>query len=490
MPPDDILQAVRDGLASSFCLFGYNVESNDQLAQLTDALHKAAREGNQPPPLIGIDQEGGQLMAVTDGATELPGNMALGATKSAELAEKAGYVLARELLALGINLNFAPSVDINNNPDNIAIGVRSFGDDPHEVARLGVAIIKGMQAQGVIATAKHFPGHGDTSQDSHYTAPTIPHNIAYMESNELIPFREAIDAGVKAVMSAHILFPALDAEYPATLSDHILNGLLRRNLGFDGIIITDAMDMHAVARLGHQESVELALRAGIDLVLLGHIPDQLELTQKLTYRMDTVTHARIQNLRASLPTEPPSRDVIGCAEHQAIAQEIADKSITLVRDTAQQLPLKPATDDTIVVITPEPTNFTPADTSSGVQIGLADAIRQRHANTHSFELSAKATQNDIDGLLQQSADADTVVVGTILADKQEMQALLVNRLLEAGKNPVVIAMRTPYDLVAFPSVETYLCTYSIRPASMEATARVLFGEIEAVGVLPCAVRGA
>src|SRR5688572_17576366 len=167
-PPSEILEAVRAGRAGAFCLFAHkNVESPAQVRRLCEALHQAAREGNQPPPIIGIDQEGGQLIAITMGATELPGNMALGATRSPELARKAGYVLGRELLAMGINMNFAPSLDVNTHPDNPVIGIRSFSDDSHLVAELGAALIEGMQAQGVMASAKHFPGHGATATDSH-----------------------------------------------------------------------------------------------------------------------------------------------------------------------------------------------------------------------------------------------------------------------------------------------------------------------------------
>lgn len=485
--PQDILDAVRAGEIAAFCLFAHmNVESPAQLRALNQSLIQAAAEGGLPPPLIGIDQEGGQLMAVAGGATELPGNMALGAARSTELAWRAGYVLARELLAMGVNLNFAPSLDVNVNALNPVIGSRSFGDDSEWVAALGVAMIAGLQSQGVIATAKHFPGHGDTSADSHFAVPVVSHGLERIRQVELHPFREAVKHGVKAVMSAHVLFSELDETTPATLSSLILTGLLRGELGFQGLVLTDAMDMHAVAREGAQRAVEGALRAGADLVLLAHLPDQMGLHRSMAHleRADSV--ARIMAARREIPLDLPPLDVVGCAEHQRIAQDIADQSITLVKDDGC-LPLRPAPEAVIAVITPAPADLTPADTSSSVEIRLADAIQRRHPLVLRFELPHHASDANIRALLDGCEAADYVVVGTISANNHPAQGALVNGLMARGKRPLVIALRTPYDILAFPNVPAYLCAYSIRAVSVEAAAKVLFGEIEPRGVLPCAI---
>ncbi len=487
-PPTDVLDAVRRGYIGAFCLFAYNVESPTQLRQLTDSLRHAAHEGGQLPPILGIDQEGGQVIAVTGGATELPGNMALGATRSPELAEKAGYVLARELLAMGVNLNFAPSLDVNVNPANPVIGIRSFGDNPQLVADLGTAMIRGMQAAGVIATAKHFPGHGDTAIDTHLSLPEVAHTLDRMEAVELLPFRAAIKAGVGAIITAHMVFSALDPDNPATVSPIVLDSFLRHTLGFSGLIITDAMDMHAVAQRGAEVSVRDALNAGVDLALLGHLPDQLGMMERMKSLVRPDALARIEKARQAIPQTLPPFDVIGCTEHQQIAQTIADQSITLVRDSGQ-LPLRPGPDDRIIVITPQPVDLTPADTSSQVQMTLTDAIQRRHPHVQSFELPYQATLVDIQNILQATADAKIVIVGTISVDRNTAQADLVQALYQRGQSPIVIALRTPYDLVDFPMIETYLCAYGIRPVTMEAVARVLFGEIEARGVLPCALPG-
>lgn len=488
--PQAILDGVAQGEIRSFCLFaGQNVESPAQLRALTDGLRLTAEDNQHPTPLIGIDQEGGQLVPIRGGATELPGNMALGATRSVELARQAGMVMGRELLAMGINFNFAPSMDVNNNPKNPVIGIRSFGDDPEWVGKLGSAIIQGLQDEGVIATAKHFPGHGDTVMDTHHDSPVVPHNRDRVDDIELKPFRHAIEAGVLAVMTAHITYTTFDEDNPATLSYKILNDLLREAMGFNQLIITDAMDMHAVSQFGNEESVRSALEAGSDIILLGHIKNQLDLAQKFVGKENVASVARIVEAQHKIPRDLPSLDVVGCKEHQAIAQEIADKSITLVRDESGQLPLQLDASQKIAVITPRPSNLTPADTSALVNIKLAECVQSRHQNTLSLETLLVPDESEIKALMAQLEDIDTIIIGTISAEEFNKQAQLITALQAQGKSPIVVALRTPYDILAFPTIETYLCAYGIRDVTSEATAKVLFGEIPATGVLPCVIPG-
>ena len=485
--PAEVLDAVKNGVIGSFCLFsGLNVESPAQLRHLNESLMAAAEEGGHLPLIIGIDQEGGQLIAVTGGTTELPGNMALGATRDENLAEQAGRVLGKELLAMGFNMNFAPSIDVNINPRNPVIGTRAFGEDPEWVARLGAAMIRGLQAEGLIATAKHFPGHGDTAVDSHHEVPVVPHAMDRMHTVELYPFRVAIESGVGAVMTAHVLFSALDDTTPATLSPAILTGLLRRDLDFGGLIVTDAMDMHAVSRLGDEVSTRAALDAGADIILLAHVKDQLALAEAVRDAGNPESLARIAAVREKLPRELPPLSVIGCAQHQAVAVEIARRAVTQVKGGA--LPLDPTPEDHIAVVTVRPQNLTPADTSASVKIGLDEAVRARHANTYGWELDYGADEDAIRDLLAAVPDdARFVIVGTINANDDASQAEFVRALIARGQNPIVVALRTPYDLAAFPEIETYLCTYSIRRVSIEAAAGALFGEFVPTGVLPCTI---
>lgn len=484
----EILAGVRAGEITAFCLFAdKNVRSLEQLRDLTLSLHTAARQGGQPPPIIGIDQEGGQLIAIQSGATELPGNMALGATRSAELAYSAGQVLARELRALGINLNFAPVMDVNTNPLNPVIGVRAFADDPALVAELGTALFRGIQAEGVLASAKHFPGHGDSVNDTHSSTARVDFSRQRIDSVELAPFRAAISAGIASILTGHVVFSEFDDENPASVSPEIVQGLLREQLGYAGLIITDAMDMYAVSQRGAETCVRDALGAGNDLILLGHLPGQLGMLKTLKMLEDPQALRRIAQARQSLPTELLPLDVIGSAEHQAIARQIAEQSITLVKDEIGQIPLRLSAEQKIIVLQPRPRNLTPADTSASVEIRLGAEVQARHANTQIMSYDSDLDALSLAEILAQCTHADVVIVGSISTYEAPQQAKLVRALSEQGKNPIAVALRTPYDLMDYPAVSCYLCTYTIRPVSMAALARVLFGEILACGVLPCAI---
>ncbi|WP_406332761.1 glycoside hydrolase family 3 protein [Streptomyces sp. NBC_00203] len=263
--PDWLLRRLGEGLAS-VGLFGRNIDSPEQLAALTAQL-RAERDD----VLVAIDEEGGDVtrLEVRTGSS-FPGNHALGAVDDISLTEEVAAELGRRLAACGVNLNWAPSADVNSNPDNPVIGVRSFGADTDLVARHTAAYVTGLQSAGVAACTKHFPGHGDTAVDSHHALPRIDADLSVLESRELAPFRAAIAAGTRAVMSAHILVPALDPDRPATLSRRILTGLLREELGYDGLIVTDGMEMQAIAATyGIERGSVLAIAAGADAICVG-----------------------------------------------------------------------------------------------------------------------------------------------------------------------------------------------------------------------------
>ena len=480
-----------------------NMESAAQIKSLSASLQDLARELGLPPLLIATDQEGGQLMAFGDG-TPLPGNMALGATRSPALARKAGEVLGRELAALGINVNYAPCADVNINPRNPVVGVRSFGEDPHLVGELAAAMIEGIQSQGVAATVKHFPGHGDTASDSHHGLGTVPHSRDRLDAVELPPFRATLRADAKLVMTAHLGIPSIDGDNPppATLSPNIINGLLRRDLGFDGVVITDAMDMHAIRQgeLLREDSLRAA-QAGADLLLMTSDPQdqrrayeallqgaqngQLAL-EELQASVDRIT--RLKNWLAEHKTSP-DLSVVQCAEHMQVAKEIAEKSITLVRDEQKYLPIKLEAEKRIAVIIPVPKDLTPADTSSYIQPRLAECIRQHHAQTDEFKISLSPGAQESESLLEQARNYDLIVMGTINAFAEEKQAELVRQLLKLDTPVVIVAMRLPYDLAAFPRASTYLCTYSILEPSMRAGADAMFGFGEMTGRLPVTISG-
>ncbi|MFG2298763.1 glycoside hydrolase family 3 protein [Streptomyces sp. NPDC048603] len=263
--PGWLLRRVSEGL-TSVGLFGRNITSPEQLAALTAQL-RAERED----VLVAIDEEGGDVTRLeVRGGSSFPGNLALGAVDDTALTRDVAHELGRRLAECGVNLNWAPSADVNSNPDNPVIGVRSFGADTHLAARHTAAYVEGLQAAGVAACTKHFPGHGDTSVDSHHALPRIDAGLDTLHARELVPFKAAIAAGTKAVMSAHILVPSLDPTRPATLSPQILTGLLRKELGYEGLIVTDGMEMNAIAgTYGIERGSVLAIAAGADAICVG-----------------------------------------------------------------------------------------------------------------------------------------------------------------------------------------------------------------------------
>lgn len=263
--PAWLAKRLRAGLGG-VCLFGQNVQSPAQVRGLTDAIR-----AENPAAVTAIDEEGGDVTRLFyDAGSPYPGNAILGRIDDPERTRAVGARVGAALAAVGVNLDLAPDVDINSNPDNPVIGTRSFGTDADRVARHSAAWIRGLQDTGVAASAKHFPGHGDTAQDSHLAMPTVPLTEDALFSRELVPFVAAIEAGTRTIMTSHILLPELDAELPATLSHRILGGLLRERLGFSGVIVSDALDMHGASGVrGIPEAAVLALVAGCDLLCIG-----------------------------------------------------------------------------------------------------------------------------------------------------------------------------------------------------------------------------
>jgi beta-N-acetylhexosaminidase len=503
-PPDQFLEVLRRQHVGGVVLFRHkNMGNLAELRGLTHALQHAAAQAGQPPLLIAADQEGGQLIAV-DQTTPFPGNMALGAAGSDKLAYKVGRALGKELSAVGINVDFAPVCDVNSNPLNPVIGTRSFGEDPKLVARLSAALIRGLQSAGVAATAKHFPGHGDTSSDSHRGAPIVRHSAKRVRSVELVPFRAAVNSKVRLVMTAHIVMPALNGgsdELPATLSPRILRDLLRRKMRFNGVVVSDALDMHAMDQgPGYVAETMAAVAAGIDLLLFNHDLSRVEpawsnlvqAARRGLLSADEI-HASARRIMAlknwvkRQPQEPLS--VISCDEHMLLAQEVARKSITLVRDTAGQLPLAIAPEEKIAVAIPRPQDLTPADTSSYVKPVLADALRRYHPRVDEFSFAMSPAGEEIGALSERLGKYDVVVLGTINATAHPDQAELVKKLIRQGTRLITVALRMPYDLAAYPAAPTYVCTYSILPPAMEALAEALFGRIAFTGVLPVSIPG-
>lgn len=484
--PAWVLAALESGAVGAVCLFSFNVASLRQLRELNLSLMAAAAAGGHPPPIIGIDQEGGQLMAVGHGATELPGNLALGAAGSVELARRTGEVLGSELLALGCNMNIAPVLDLATQQASDVLGVRAFGDDPQRVAALGAALIAGMQSNGVLATAKHFPGHGDTRLDSHHSTPVITAPLELLKRRELVPFAAAIKAGVAAIMSCHAIYPALD-DAVATHSRAVLTGLLRDELGYAGVVVTDALDMSAVGDLPGVERARRSLRAGADLAMLGHLPDQQQIVRELEAETDPASAARVLAVRRGLPTELPPLSVIGSQAHREVARVSSEAAITVVRGDPRL-----AAGARVLVVSVAAGALTPAETAPGGATCLAAQLRARVPDTTEVVLERSAPAAAVDAVAGQvaawrAAGGGEVVVATVNAAGDEAQLSLLRRLVAMGTDPILVALRNPLDVAAAGAVRRAICSYGRREPQTEAVARVLCGELEGRGRLPVAV---
>lgn len=452
-----------------------NIEDAAQTRALTADLVEAAGH----PLLVAVDQEGGQLLGAGPDATPFAGNMALGATGDPTLAESVAAAIGRELRAMGINIDYAPVADVASRPSNPSMGIRSFGSDPEAVSALTRAFVTGLQSVGVVATLKHFPGKGEALVDPHDELPVLDLDLERLDRVEFAPFRAGIAAGARMVMVGHYGLPAItgDRRLPASVSSEILDGLLRDRLGFTGIIVTDALDMGGFD--GFEPEAPLA--AGADLLLYG--PRQAGALPAVPSAPAPRLDALIQWL-AAFPD--PDASVVGCDDHHRIAAEVARRAITLVRDESGLIPLRLGDRDKILAIMPQPTDLTPADTSSLVVPGLAAAIRRHHRPTTELVVGHEPADAEISDAIDQAKEHDLVVVGTI--DANPAQGAVVEAVIATGVPTVTAALRTPHDLGRYPSAPAYLCSYGILPPSMDALAGVLFGA-DTHGRLPVPIQG-
>ena len=477
-----------------------NIRSAGQVRALTDSLQAAAVRLGLPALLIGADHETGQLHAMGEDATAFAGAMALGATGDEALAERVGRAIGSELRAMGVNLVYAPDCDLATNPRNPVVGIRSFGDEPAAVGRLAAATVRGLQSVGVAATVKHLPGHGEPSGDSHLGLPVIEQAAEELRARELVPFGAAIAAGARVAMAGHLAVPALTGrrDLPATLARAVLTNLLRGELGFDGLAVSDALDMGAVtdAGAGTINLASAALRAGIDLLLCGPDPAAQARVEaglaaafagsELDSAESAASAARLAGLGVWLDGfQQPPIEVVGSPEHHALAAELAARSITLIRDRDGLVPVRLASAARVLVIEPRPRDVTPADTTSSLApCGVADAIRTRHADVESVVVEAAVADDEVAALRERAAAADLVILGTVDALGQSTVADLARVLVATGRPVVAVAFRGPWDADAYPEVGTVLATYGIQAPSLAALVTALWGHAQLTGRLP------
>ena len=492
--PAAVEERLRRAPAAGVTLFrASNVESPGQVRALTSSLQEVAGGGL----LIAADQEGGQFIALGDGSTPFAGNMALGAVDDTELTERVGRAIGTEARAMGIDVVYAPVLDVASNPSNPALGIRAFGDDPALVGRHGAAMVRGLQSAGVAAAIKHFPGAGEAAADPHHGVVSVSASRAILDSRELAPFRDAVAAGARIAMSAHIALPAVTGrdDVPSTLSRAVMTDLMRGELGFDGVSITDALDMAGVGGRHGVPDVAAAIEAGVDLLLTAADPDAREriervlLAGRFAEEELAATERRLATLRSWLASFGPAPDIdlVGCAEYQALAGELASRSITLVRDPAGLLPVHWSLVDRVLAVMPRPTDLTPADTSSTVRPALAASLRRYHRDVDEVVVEPEPDAASIAAVRSRAETADLAVIGTIDAHRLRSQADLVEAVVSTGTPTIAVALRSPWDVASYPAGATALATYSILPGSLAALAAVLAGGAQAPGRLPVAV---
>lgn len=485
----DLLEMITKYHIGGVILFARNIESPGQVAALTNRLQQTAIESGNPGLFVAIDQEGGRVARLTEvkGFTEFPSAMAIGATADPENAYRMAAAMATEMRAVGINVDFAPDLDVNNNPVNPVIGTRSFSSDPDKVASFGASFARGLQENGVLAFGKHFPGHGDTSIDSHIALPIVPHERFRLDALELIPFRAAIQAEFVGIMSAHVTFPAIDPNpgMPATLSRPVLTGLLRDELGFTGLIATDSLEMGALTASGYPPPVGavLAFTAGSDVLLFNrdhvmHIQAFNNLVQaikggKISREQLDTSVQRIMNAKTRfgildpmLVSDPAkSGEALAIAEHHSLALELARKAITLLKDDASLLPLKPG--ESLLVI----------ETVAAKGLG---ALLEARTIVIKDEPDATAITN----IVEKASDGGKVVIAATDVGFYPGQIKLVTELRAKNPKLIIVSIRTPYDIHSLPDVSTVLAAYGGNLPTLRAIVDVLTGKSEATGDLP------
>ena len=455
-------------------LFARNVTGAAQVAALAGTLRDAL--GDDDPPLVAIDQEGGQVARIRDGVTALPAMMAVGATRDPALANRAGFALGADLARLGITLDFAPVLDLALEPRNTVIGARAFGEDPQLVAELGIAFAQGLAGAGIVPVVKHFPGHGATVVDSHFALPVLDLDEATWRSRELVPFARAMAAGLPAIMTAHVVLPAFDPQMPATLSRAIIGRLLREELRFDGVVFSDCLEMDAIAKgSGTAAAAPLALAAGVDCVVISH---RLEAARDAIAAIEAAVRdgtlalarleeaaARMRRLRASVGRSPER------AAEPETGLEIARRAVTVLRGS-----IALARGSAVSVI-----SFEQDEPAS-----LSSALRRRRLKSEIMRVGLDPSEED-SALLEmvlRVLSARPVVILARRAHLHPQQVRAIERILETAPNAVVISAREPYDAALFPQAHNVACIYDDGQASLEGLADTMTGRAVPAGTLP------
>lgn len=492
-PTPGIIDLIENHNLGSVILFSRNIESPEQVRRLTHSLQDIARKaGHERPLFIAVDQENGVVRRLGQSGTYLPGNMGLGALDSATAAKQVAKATSEELLALGINWNLAPVVDVNNNALNPVIGVRSYGEDPKQVARLGRAQVEGYQEGKVATSIKHFPGHGDTATDSHLGVPVIDKTREELNQVELVPFRHLMSTAT-SIMVGHMQLPRLGAStHVSSLSPSIVRDLLRKDMGYQGVIITDCLEMDAVKEtVGVPNGSLLALQAGNDIVMISHtyefqrdafakVKQEIETVDDIESRLERVAKLKDRFLSWDHVFEDmqPQRE-----QSATLSKMLYDRIPTVVRNRTNVLPMKPKSGDRVLFLAAHVPTTLAIDSEKEPFNSFYSALQQHHDNVEYIIYDENSP--DMSDTISQ---ADWIIVGTANANLHPFQARMVQLAHKIAKERLaVVAVINPYDLTVFEDVDTYVVTYEYTPPAHEAAVRTLFGATTPTSRLPISI---
>lgn len=509
-PSKEIIEHIEEHRVGGIIFFARNIGTVREVLKLTTTLQTIAKKANHRLPLlISTDQENGIVRRLGNDATIFPGNMLLGATRDTGNTYMAAKATAEELRALGINMNLAPVIDINNNPNNPVIGVRSFGEDVIEVTNHGIASINGHVDAQVIPTIKHFPGHGDTEIDSHLALPVIPYCLERLEQIELVPFKKAIEVGAEAVMIAHVYFPGIEGELniPATISSKVITELLRTKLGYNKVVVTDCLEMKAIADgIGTTEAALMALQAGADILMISH---SFDLQKKAINRIvnavvtgelseDIIDRAvqRIATLKERyldwgkiLALNAEAFNQVSSEKNRSLAKDIYRKGVTLIKNDGI-LPLE-SNVRRILIIYPENKIYTLVEEKIIIDDQLKSAIEgfdnDLQIQTHQF--IDDPGESEIEQLIELSFSYEIVIFAAINLKQKVKHVSLINKLVELNRKVIMISLRTPYDYTLTPKVNAFLVTYEHSLPAINVAFEIIFGLINSKGRLPVSIPG-
>lgn len=490
--PAELENLVKEHYVANFILFSENIRDKSQAKQLCADLQALTRLHTGTSAFITIDQEGGVVSRLGSDAAVVPSAMCISASGNPKNAYKAGYITGSELAAIGINFDLAPNMDVNSNDANPVIGVRSYGDTPQIVSIYGTEMIRGLMDGGVLCCAKHFPGHGDTAIDSHLSLPLVDKTITELEACELAPFRAAIAADVPAIMTTHILFPHLEPEkIPATMSRHIITDLLKEQMGFEGLVLSDCMMMQAIQKFyGTVDGMVQAIHAGVDLVFTSHsmafakdaciaIEEHLHSDMLSLEEMDASVQ-KILMYKAQVKPSTASIDFVGCTRNRNQVKQLMNDGISVVHLPETGLP---AIGSHPLFLGCHPFRPTIASNPEDFSISFP-TLMQAQLSGDAIATPVDPTDSEIDDMMLQTKDHTSIVIGTYNGHIKKGQLRLVHALAKLDIPVICVALRNPYDLLNLPQNVAAIAAYQYDKLSIDAIVDLLKGKLIPAGKLP------